>query len=87
MINIVGFLTSKLGKYVGLALAVIMILLLTTQYIQNEATDSLLKDIKIEQVVDDQRVTDRTNDAVDEVRRSTPDADAAREWLLNRQQQ
>jgi len=83
---IVGFLRSKLGRYVGLALAVIMILFGVTQYIQSEATDNLLKDIKIEQIRDDQRITDRTNDAVDEIRRSTPDADAAREWLLNRQQ-
>ena len=86
MWTIVGFLTSRLGKSVGIALAVILISLLTIRYIQGEATDKLLNEIKIEQVEDNQRVTERTSDAVDEVRRSTPDADAAREWLLNRQQ-
>jgi hypothetical protein len=60
MINIVGFLTTKLGKTVGIALAVVVILFLTTKSIQNGATDSL--------------------------RRATPDADAARQWLLDRQQ-
>jgi len=86
MWTIVGFLTSKLGKYVALALAALLISFGVIRYIQSEATDNLLKDIKIEQVQDNQRVTDRTNDAVEEIRRSTPDADAAREWLLNRQQ-
>jgi hypothetical protein len=86
MINIVGFLTTKLGKTVGIALAVVVILFLTTKSIQNGATDSLLKDIKIEQVQDDFRTTERTTNAIDEVRRATPDADAARQWLLDRQQ-
>jgi low affinity Fe/Cu permease len=86
MINIVGFLTTKLGKTVGIALAVVVILFLTTKSIQNGATDSLLKDIKIEQVRDDFRTTERTTNAIDEVRRATPDADAARQWLLDRQQ-
>jgi hypothetical protein len=86
MINIVGFLTTKLGKTVGIALAAIVILFLSVQYIQHKATDSLLKDIKIEQVQDDFRTTERTNNAIDEVRRATPDADAARKWLRDRQQ-
>jgi hypothetical protein len=85
MINIVGFLTTKLGKTVGIALAAIVILFLSVQYIQHEATDSLLKDIKIEQVQDDFRTTERANNAIDEVRRATPDADAARQWLRDRQ--
>jgi hypothetical protein len=83
---IVGFLRSKLGRYVGLALAVLLISFGVTQCIQSGATDSLLKDIQLEQIRDDQRVTERTNDAVNEVRRATPDANAARQWLLNRQQ-
>jgi hypothetical protein len=86
MVNIVGFLTTKLGKIVGIALAVVVVLFLTTKSIQNGATDSLLKDIKIEQVQDDFRTTERTNNAIDEVRRATPDTDTARQWLLDRQQ-
>ena len=86
MINIVGFLTTKLGKTVGIALAVVVILFVTTKSIQNGARDNLLKDIKIEQVQDDFRTTERTTNAIDEVRRATPDADAARQWLLDRQQ-
>ncbi len=86
MINIVGFLTTKLGKIVGTALAAIVILFLSVQYIQEGATENLLKDIKIEQVQDDYRTTERTNDAIDKVRRATPDAHAARQWLLRRQQ-
>jgi len=57
------------------------------QYIQGEAKETLIKDIQIEQVKDNQKVIVRTNDAIDKVRRITPDATAARQWLLDRQQQ
>jgi hypothetical protein len=86
MMIIAGLLRSPLMKYAMVALAVILTSFGVIQYIQEGAKETLIKDIQIEQVKDNQKVIVRTNDAIDKVRRITPDADAARQWLLDRQQ-
>lgn len=82
-----GLIAGRTGKWIVIALAVILILFGMTQYVRKDAEQDLIQETRIEQLERELEVIDEVKEKIDEIDTNLTTRDDRIEWLRARQRE